>query len=100
MDRQGIITPHLVRHLNLASLLNGEKAVTPRVNPSLIQHCYHSSQFSSLELLTTQHRTLIMSEAAVSYAAIILADADVEITSDKLLTLVQAAGIEDVEPVS
>lgn len=41
-----------------------------------------------------------MSEAAVSYAAIILADADIEITSDKLLTLVQAAGIEDVEPVS
>lgn len=40
-----------------------------------------------------------MSEAAVSYAAIILADADVEITSEKLLALTSAAGIEDVEPV-
>jgi large subunit ribosomal protein LP1 len=41
-----------------------------------------------------------MSEAAVSYAAIILADAEVEITAEKLLALTQAAGIEEVEPVS
>lgn len=40
-----------------------------------------------------------MSEAAVSFATLILADSDVEITSDKLLALTKAAGIE-VEPVS
>lgn len=40
-----------------------------------------------------------MSNLAVSYAAIILADADVEITADKLLTLTKAANIEDVEPI-
>jgi large subunit ribosomal protein LP1 len=33
-----------------------------------------------------------MSDALVSYAALILADAGVEITSEKLLTLTQAAG--------
>ncbi|KAK9453807.1 60s acidic ribosomal protein-domain-containing protein [Dipodascopsis uninucleata] len=39
-----------------------------------------------------------MSEAAISYAALILADAEVEITSDKLLSLTKAAGVE-VEPI-
>ncbi|ODV95391.1 hypothetical protein PACTADRAFT_42554 [Pachysolen tannophilus NRRL Y-2460] len=33
-----------------------------------------------------------MSDAAVSYAALILADSEIEITSDKLLTLTKAAG--------
>ncbi|KAK9470482.1 ribosomal protein P1 [Dipodascopsis tothii] len=39
-----------------------------------------------------------MSESAISYAALILADADVEITSDKLLALTKAANVE-VEPI-
>lgn len=37
-------------------------------------------------------------ELAVSYAALILADEGVEITSDKLLSLTQAAKVE-VEPI-
>jgi len=39
------------------------------------------------------------SELAVSYAALILADDAVEITADKLQTLIKAAGVEDVEPI-
>ncbi|KAK9478693.1 ribosomal protein 60S [Lipomyces japonicus] len=39
-----------------------------------------------------------MSEAAISYAALILADAEVEITSDALLSLTKAANVE-VEPI-
>ncbi|KAK9469050.1 ribosomal protein 60S [Lipomyces arxii] len=39
-----------------------------------------------------------MSETAISYAALILADAEVEITSDKLISLTKAAGVE-VEPI-
>ncbi|CAG91106.1 DEHA2G24178p [Debaryomyces hansenii CBS767] len=37
-------------------------------------------------------------EASVSYAALILADAEIEITSDKLLAITKAAGasVEDV----
>ncbi|RDL37823.1 60S acidic ribosomal protein P1 [Venustampulla echinocandica] len=38
-------------------------------------------------------------ELAVSYAALILADDAVDITADKLQTLIKAAGIEDVEPI-
>ncbi|CAN6648044.1 large ribosomal subunit protein P1A [Trichomonascus vanleenenianus] len=38
------------------------------------------------------------SEAAVSYASLILADAEIEITADKLQALTKAAGIE-VEPI-
>ncbi|EHK99172.1 60S acidic ribosomal protein P1 [Glarea lozoyensis ATCC 20868] len=38
-------------------------------------------------------------ELAVSYAALILADDKVDITADKLQTLIKAAGIEDVEPI-
>lgn len=49
---------------------------------------------------TTLIYTSIMSELAVSYAALILADAEVEITADKLQALVTAAGVENVEPVS
>ncbi|RPA70942.1 hypothetical protein BJ508DRAFT_200936, partial [Ascobolus immersus RN42] len=32
-------------------------------------------------------------------ASLILADENVEITSDKLMTLIQAAGISDIHPV-
>jgi len=39
------------------------------------------------------------SELAVSYAALILADDGVDITPDKLNTLIKAAGINDVEPI-
>ncbi|RDA94297.1 hypothetical protein CP533_0554 [Ophiocordyceps camponoti-saundersi (nom. inval.)] len=38
-------------------------------------------------------------ELAVSYAALILADEGVEITSDKLQTLIKAANITEVEPI-
>ncbi|KAM3069440.1 60S acidic ribosomal protein P1 [Clarireedia jacksonii] len=38
-------------------------------------------------------------ELATSYAALILADDGVDITADKLQTLIKAAGIEDVEPI-
>lgn len=38
-------------------------------------------------------------ETATSYAALILADSDIEITPEKLQTLIKAAGIEDVEPI-
>ncbi|KAL0094835.1 60S acidic ribosomal protein P1 [Phycomyces blakesleeanus] len=43
-------------------------------------------------------RCVMSAELAVVYAALILQDDNVEITSDKLQTLVKAAGIE-VEPV-
>lgn len=39
------------------------------------------------------------SEAAVSYAALILADAEIAISSDKILSLTKAAGLE-VDSVS
>ncbi|TQS33516.1 hypothetical protein Golomagni_06136 [Golovinomyces magnicellulatus] len=39
------------------------------------------------------------SELAVSYAALILADDGIDITADKLQTLIKAAGIDDVEPI-
>ncbi|KZF25681.1 hypothetical protein L228DRAFT_259072 [Xylona heveae TC161] len=38
-------------------------------------------------------------ELASSYAALILADDGVEITSDKLQTLIKAANIAEVEPI-
>ncbi|KAF1960254.1 hypothetical protein CC80DRAFT_289567 [Byssothecium circinans] len=38
-------------------------------------------------------------ELASSYAALILADDGVDITSDKLQSLISAAKIEDVEPI-
>ncbi|KAF2229986.1 ribosomal protein 60S [Viridothelium virens] len=38
-------------------------------------------------------------ELATSYAALILADDGVDITSDKLQTLIKAAKIDDVEPI-
>lgn len=37
-------------------------------------------------------------ETAVSYAALILADEGLEVTPDKLLTLLEAAGVE-IEPI-
>ncbi|KAL8883768.1 MAG: hypothetical protein Q9215_008032 [Flavoplaca cf. flavocitrina] len=39
------------------------------------------------------------SELATSYAALILADDDVEVTPDKLQTLIKAANIDDVESI-
>ncbi|MCJ1313330.1 60S acidic ribosomal protein P1 [Agyrium rufum] len=38
-------------------------------------------------------------ELATSYAALILADDGVEITADKLTTLIKAAKVEEVEPI-
>ncbi|KAL2204063.1 hypothetical protein CC79DRAFT_1344260 [Sarocladium strictum] len=38
-------------------------------------------------------------ELASSYAALILADDGIEITSDKLQALIKAAGVEEVEPI-
>ncbi|KAH7148402.1 60S acidic ribosomal protein P1 [Dactylonectria macrodidyma] len=38
-------------------------------------------------------------ELASSYAALILADDGVEITADKLQTLISAAKVQDVEPI-
>ncbi|KAH7149156.1 60s acidic ribosomal protein-domain-containing protein [Dactylonectria estremocensis] len=38
-------------------------------------------------------------ELASSYAALILADDGVEITADKLQTLINAAKVQDVEPI-
>ncbi|CRG85331.1 60S acidic ribosomal protein P1 [Talaromyces islandicus] len=38
-------------------------------------------------------------ELATSYAALILADDGVEITADKLNTLIKAANVPDVEPI-
>ncbi|PNY27536.1 60S acidic ribosomal protein P1 [Tolypocladium capitatum] len=38
-------------------------------------------------------------ELASSYAALILADDGVEVTSDKLQTLIKAANVQDVEPI-
>ncbi|KJZ73873.1 60S acidic ribosomal protein P1 [Hirsutella minnesotensis 3608] len=39
------------------------------------------------------------SELASSYAALILADEGIEITSDKLQSLIKAANVPDVEPI-
>ncbi|EGS18346.1 ribosomal protein P1 [Thermochaetoides thermophila DSM 1495] len=38
-------------------------------------------------------------ELATSYAALILADDGVEITADKINTLIKAAGVTEVEPI-
>ncbi|KAI9801347.1 MAG: 60S acidic ribosomal protein P1 [Sarcosagium campestre] len=38
-------------------------------------------------------------ELAASYAALILADDGVDITADKLQSLIKAANVEDVEPI-
>lgn len=46
-----------------------------------------------------QHITMSTSELASSYAALILADDGIEITADKLQTLISAAKIADVEPI-
>ncbi|TGZ84149.1 ribosomal protein 60S [Ascodesmis nigricans] len=39
------------------------------------------------------------SELAASYAALILADEGIEITADKLNSLIKAANVADVEPI-
>ncbi|RMZ66168.1 60S acidic ribosomal P1 [Pyrenophora seminiperda CCB06] len=49
--------------------------------------------------LTTTTVTMSNSELATSYAALILADDGVDITADKLQSLIKAAKIEDVEPI-
>ncbi|KAL8746710.1 MAG: hypothetical protein Q9190_001303 [Brigantiaea leucoxantha] len=38
-------------------------------------------------------------ELATSYAALILADEDLEVTADKLQTLLKSANVVDVEPI-
>ncbi|OJD26527.1 60S acidic ribosomal protein P1 [Blastomyces percursus] len=38
-------------------------------------------------------------ELAVSYAALILADDGVDVTSDKLQSILKAANIQDIEPI-
>jgi len=38
-------------------------------------------------------------ELATSYAALILADDGIDVTADKLQTLIKAAGVSDVEPI-
>merc|ERR1712072_1048823 len=38
-------------------------------------------------------------ELASAYAALILADDGIEITADKLNTLIKAAGVADIEPI-
>ncbi|KAI9843890.1 MAG: 60S acidic ribosomal protein P1 [Sclerophora amabilis] len=38
-------------------------------------------------------------ELATSYAALILADENIEVTADKLNTLIKAAQVEEVEPI-
>ncbi|OAA67304.1 60S acidic ribosomal protein P1 [Niveomyces insectorum RCEF 264] len=38
-------------------------------------------------------------ELATSYAALILADDNVEITADKINTLIRTANVQDVEPI-
>merc|ERR1712230_241639 len=48
---------------------------------------------------TTHPVTMSTAELATSYAALILADDGVEITADKLNTLIQAAKVPDVEPI-
>lgn len=40
-----------------------------------------------------------MPNIALSYAAVILADAEVEVTADKILALTKSANIEDIEPI-
>ncbi|KAF2449545.1 hypothetical protein P171DRAFT_427740 [Karstenula rhodostoma CBS 690.94] len=48
---------------------------------------------------TAAASTSTKAETAVSYAALILADEGIEITPENLQTLLQAAKIEDVEPI-
>jgi large subunit ribosomal protein LP1 len=48
---------------------------------------------------TSTTTTTTNPELATSYAALILADASLNITADKLQTLIKAAGVEDVEPI-
>jgi len=57
-------------------------------------------QLSIAKPAPRQHsHTMSQAELASSYAALILADDGVEVTADKLQTLIKAAGIEDVEPI-
>ncbi|OIC19700.1 hypothetical protein A7L51_19350, partial [Acinetobacter baumannii] len=49
--------------------------------------------------LTTTTVAMSNAELATSYAALILADDGVDITADKLQSLIKAANIEDLEPI-
>ena len=60
--------------------------------------------FASLNISTPDSITITTvamstSELATSYAALILADDGVDITADKLQSLIKAAKIEEVEPI-
>ncbi|RQM05497.1 hypothetical protein DH86_00001524, partial [Scytalidium sp. 3C] len=60
------------------------------------------SIFRTESFPTSPHSTnfkMSNAELASSYAALILADDGVDITSEKLQTLIKAAGIVDVEPI-
>jgi large subunit ribosomal protein LP1 len=48
---------------------------------------------------TTATSTSTKAETIVSYAALILADEGIDITPEKLQSLLKAANIEDVEPI-
>jgi large subunit ribosomal protein LP1 len=48
---------------------------------------------------TSPTTTTTKAETAVSYAALILADANTAITPDKLQALLKAANVDDVEPI-
>jgi large subunit ribosomal protein LP1 len=61
------------------SNINAEAAVS-------VSHFYHCS-------------LVFLLPTVPEYAALILADAEVSITPEKLQTLLKAAGIEDVEPI-
>merc|ERR1712137_1023599 len=48
---------------------------------------------------TLRSITMSTAELATSYAALILADDGVDITADKLTSLIKAANVPDVEPI-
>ncbi|RMY67526.1 hypothetical protein D0864_11559, partial [Hortaea werneckii] len=68
-----------------------------RRSPS--RHYERSRHLISTNPPTTHPVTMSTAELATSYAALILADDGVEITADKLNTLIQAAKVPDVEPI-
>jgi large subunit ribosomal protein LP1 len=53
----------------------------------------------SADATATTVSTSTKAETIVSYAALILADEGIDITPEKLQTLLKAANIEDVEPI-
>ncbi|TKA27202.1 60S acidic ribosomal protein P1 [Salinomyces thailandicus] len=59
----------------------------------------HYERSRHLNSPTNSTPTMSTAELATSYAALILADDGVEITADKLNSLIQAAQVPDVEPI-